>query len=277
MPSATALASDHASTIADQGFLVLRGLVDDVVVQPVRDALCARVDYVLEQLHADGLIPNTGRDLPFARRLAIAGRHANRFGRSWTEAMAVPAVYDLHRAPALQAVLRELMGPEIIGHRQFNIRPKLPGQETTTVPWHQYSAYYGPHTVDDTIFTVWTPLVEVDQANGCMQVVPGSHREGLRAHDAEKTEAAFLCLRGEPDPARVLTVPMAPGDVLIMHNLLWHRSLPNVTDGIRWSIDLRFYPPTTTHAKDLLGGFPEPWALNGSAATPVERWMSWYR
>jgi len=277
MPSAAAFLSHHANTIADQGFLVLRGLIDEASLQPVRDALDARVQVVLEDLHAEGRISDTRRDLPFARRLAIAGHHANRFGRSWTTAMAVPAVYNLHRAPAVQAVLEELLGAEVMGHRQFNIRPKLPGQETTTVPWHQDSAYYGPHTVDDTIFTVWAPLVEVDQANGCMQVVPGSHRGGLRAHDTEQTEAAFLCLRGEPDPATVLTVPMVPGDVLIMHNLLWHRSLPNTTDGIRWSIDMRFYAPTTPHAKDLLAGFPEPWATNGSSPTAVERWQSWYK
>lgn len=275
--SAPAMTTSLSETFADQGYLVLRGLLDERVLQPVRDALSKRVDEILTDMKSKGLIADTRPDLPFARRLVIAGRAINQYGRSWTETLAGPAVHALHAAPPLLATLRALIGPDINGHRQFNIRPKLPGQETTTVPWHQDSAYYGANTVDDTIITTWIPLVEVDAANGCMQVVPRSHREGFTEHDPEATEAAFLRLRGEPDPSRVLTVPMVPGDVLIMHNLLWHRSQPNVTDGIRWSIDLRFYPPTTPHAKDLLWDFPEPWVLAGPQPTPVERWMGWYR
>lgn len=277
MSSATALVADHATEFADQGFLVLRGLLDERVLQPVRDALGHHVDHVLDGLHRERLIADRAAGLPFARRLAAGGRHVNRYGRSWTGALAGPAVFALHQDPALLAALRGLLGPAVAGHRQFNIRPKLPGQDLTTVPWHQDSAYYGAATVADTIITVWAPLVAVDAGNGCMQVVPRSQREGLRAHDQEATEAAFLCLRGEPDPARVLTVPMGPGDVLLMHNLLWHRSLANASEGIRWSIDMRFYPPATANAELLRAGFPEPWMLCGAPATPVERWMSWYR
>ena len=272
----TAIATSHATDFTDQGFLLLRGLIDEQALQAVREALERQVDVVLNGLYKDGFISDRGLGLPFARRLAVAGREVNRYGRGWTETLAGPAVFALHHQPALLALLRELLGPVVAGHRQFNIRPKLPGQDLTTVPWHQDSGYYGPQTAVDTIPTVWVPLVAVDADNGCMQIVPRSHREGLRTHDTEATEAAFLRLRGEPDPARVLTVPMEPGDVLVMHNLLWHRSLANTSDGVRWSLDLRFYSPATANADLLRGSFPEPWMLCGAPATPVERWQSWY-
>ena len=70
---------------------------------------------------------------------------------------------------------------------------------------------------------------------------------------------------------------MEPGDVLIMHNLLWHRSLDNASDHVRWSIDLRYYPPTTPNAATLTGPFPRPWILCGGEPLTQEQWSSCYR
>jgi ectoine hydroxylase-related dioxygenase (phytanoyl-CoA dioxygenase family) len=264
------------ATFARDGYLVLRRCIEPQRIAAMRAALAAEVDTVLSELHAAGKLADTRPDLPFERRLAIAGEHAASYGRGWTQRMAVPATFELHRDPALLAALHQLLGPVVHGHKQFNVRPKLPGQDLTNVPWHQDTGYYGAQTARDLIMTAWVPLVEVDARNGCMQVMPGSHRLGAVPHVDAQDAGGFLRLDTTVDEAAAVTLAMSPGDVLLMHNLVFHRSTENRSDGIRWSIDLRFWRPDTPSASDLLWGFPRPWTLSGAAPVPLEEWLGWY-
>lgn len=274
MNTATLQQTNHQTRFAEDGYVVLRNLLPDSRLAPVRQAIDARVAAIRAELAAEGAC-TAGPAEPFARNLCFAGRHVLRYGRSWTEALAGQAVHDLHRAPELLDALEPLLGPAICGHRQFNLRPKLPGQGLTVVPWHQDTGYYGAHTAVDTIITVWMPLVAVDGDNGCMQVVPGSHRNGALNHRSGVGEGSFLEAPGSWDE-RAVTLAMQPGDALVMHNLLLHRSGDNRTDGIRWSIDCRFFAPDTPHAAQLQAGFPQPWMLRGAQPTPCATWAGWY-
>jgi hypothetical protein len=265
---------NHLTRFTEDGYAVLRGLLPVGRLEPLRAAIDTRVAAIRNELAAEGVCA-PGPTEPFARNLCFAGRHAVRYGRSWTEALAGQAVYDLHHAPELLAALEPLLGPAICGHRQYNLRPKLPGQDLTVVPWHQDTGYYGAHTAADTIITAWIPLVPVDAHNGCMQVVPGSHRHGAIAHRSGVGDGAFLEAAGSWDE-RAVTLAMVPGDVLLMHNLLLHRSGENHTDGIRWSIDCRFFAPDTPHAAELRAGFPQAWTVQGTAPTPCATWAGWY-
>ena len=272
----TALPAIDTAAFARDGYLVLRRQIQPARITAMQAALTAEVATILDGLKRDGLIGDTRPDLPWERRLAIAGEHAASYGRGWTERLAVPATFDLHHDPGLLAALHQLLGPVVNGHRQFNVRPKLPGQDLTTVPWHQDTGYYGAHTARDLIITAWVPLVPVDAGNGCMQVIPGSHRDGAVPHVDANDAGKFLRVDTRVDESRAVTLAMAPGDVLLMHNLVFHRSTDNRSDGIRWSIDLRFWRPDTPSADSLLGGFPAPWVISGAPTTPVETWKSWY-
>ncbi len=268
-------AKDLRTEFEREGYLVLRNLIPHHHLQGVRDAITRRVTTIRAELAAEGLVP-PGPLESFPRNLCFAGAHAHRYGRSWTDALATPEVYALHRSPALLQTVQTLLGPDIQGHRQFNLRPKLPGQGLTVVPWHQDTGYYGPHTAQDDIITVWMPLVPVDAMNGCMQVIPRSHLLGAIPHQTGVGEGDFLEAVGGWQQADIVTVPMMPGDALVMHNLVLHRSGENRTNGIRWSIDCRFFAPTTPHAEELNRGFPAPWMLTGDHPTPANTWTSWY-
>ena len=227
---------------SDAGYLLLRDVVSRAAIQQMRALYAHVAETFLEQLRAEGLITELHPDLPFERRFAVAaGKHAAKFGRGWRRAVAQRAVFDLHHDPALLDVVAELLGGDVIGHPIFNARPKLPGQQLTVVPWHQDSSYFGPASEQILILTCWIPLVPVDAKNGCLQVIPGSHRERLHPHLQEDREGQFLELPASVvDESRAVTVPMAPGDALLFTNLTIHRSLPSVADTIRWSIDIRF-------------------------------------
>ena len=48
---------------------------------------------------------------------------------------------------------------------------------------------------------------------------------------------------------------MRKGSVLLLHKLIPHRSTPNLTDGIRWSMDLRYQKTGTPTGRELYPHF----------------------
>lgn len=274
---APVLSPQQIAAFDRDGCLLLRRVIDPARLAALQAELEREVASILDRLVADGAIPTSGADLPFSRRLCLAGAHADRLGRSWTDRIVSPAVHAVQGDPGLLAAIGAVLPGTLCGHRQFNARPKLPGQELTVVPWHQDSGYYGRGTAGDRILTAWLPLVPVDAGNGCMEVALGSHRQGWVEHVPAEDAGGFLKAVADPDPATVATMAMQPGDALLMHNLVLHRSTPNRSEGIRWSIDLRYYAAETPGAADLRWGFPKPWVLDGPDAVPVETWMGWYR
>ena len=94
-----------------------------------------------------------------------------------------------------------------VGDIQFNgdfwVRPKLPNEKLTTLPWHQDSAYM-PHTENDTHLTVWLPLVDVKTENGALQFLPGSHKQVYRRITAFLTKRSLFRFFHLPHPIPTL-------------------------------------------------------------------------
>ena len=262
----------------NDGYLLLRAVIPKSAINGVRNSFSRVVDGIIHELKADGIIEDEGVELPFETRFAqIAGEHANRFGRSWRNQVATSEIFEIHHAPRLVDAIGQLTGTDVIGHPVFNARPKLPGQQLTVVPWHQDSGYFGTVSEESLIPTAWIPLVPVDETNGCLQVVAGSHRLGVVDHRTEEREGRFLEVLDElVDDSRIVTCPMVPGDALVFHNLTLHRSLPHTTNEIvRWAIDIRYLRdgdhPGTIYWKD-----PDfKWVIRSETqpVTPVTQWL----
>jgi ectoine hydroxylase-related dioxygenase (phytanoyl-CoA dioxygenase family) len=101
-------------------------------------------------------------------------------------------------------------------------------------PWHQDNFYF-PFEPRDPIAGVWLAITETTLDNGCLQVLPGSHREPVHAHvpDARpQTNPAYFEIV-DHDMSHAVDVPMDPGDLLVFDSHLMHRSTDNVSDGVR--------------------------------------------
>ncbi len=274
----TPLSPEQMHQWENDGYLLLKGVIPASAINGVRDSFAHVVDGIIHELKKDGIIEDEGMELPFETRFAqVAGEHANRFGRSWRDQVATSEVFDIHHAPRLVDAIGQLTGTDVIGHPVFNARPKLPGQQLTVVPWHQDSGYFGTVSEDSLIPTAWIPLVPVDETNGCLQVVAGSHRLGVIDHRTEEREGRFLEVLDElVDDSCIFTCPMEIGDALVFHNLTLHRSLPHTTSEIvRWAIDIRYLRdgdhPGTIYWKD-----PDfKWVIRSETqpVTPVEQWL----
>lgn len=108
--------------------------------------------------------------------------------------------------------------------------------DRTTLPHQDY--YYTRGS--PSLWTVWLPLGDCPAALGGLAVVPGSHTDGLRAHDGGDGEAKHILL-GADTPW--VGDDFRAGDALLFNALTVHGARPNVTErSIRISADFRFRP-----------------------------------
>ena len=96
--------------------------------------------------------------------------------------------------------------------------------------FHQDAAYYPIHPMDHV--TVWVALDGATTENGCMQVVPGAHTDGMLEHEAEAYDTDITVAERDYDESDTEALPMDPGDALFQHCLLPHYTAPNESD--RW-------------------------------------------
>ena len=81
-----------------------------------------------------------------------------------------------------------------------------------------------------TCVAAWMALDHVDVANGCLEVVPGSHRWPILCTEKADTTVSFTDVTVPlPSTGSAVPVEMEPGDVLFFHGALVHGSNPNVT------------------------------------------------
>jgi phytanoyl-CoA hydroxylase len=92
---------------------------------------------------------------------------------------------------------------------------------------------------------VWMPLVDIDVALGALEVVPGSHKDGLI--DSQLIDGYGKLAQEKFDNYKFVPVEVEKGDALFFSSFLVHQSGNNVTESIRWSCHFRFnnmYEPT---------------------------------
>ena len=102
-----------------------------------------------------------------------------------------------------------------------------PAHRGTLLPWHQDR---WTHLDRDPQITLWTALDPATIPNGCVQVIVGSHRFGLLN---PSHPSGFLTEEQAEDYApddKVIYLELEPGEVVLLHNWLLHRSDTNTTD-----------------------------------------------
>jgi len=105
-----------------------------------------------------------------------------------------------------------------------------PARKGTVLPWHQDAGDSFGLDRDPTV-TVWTALDPATIANGCVKVVPGSHRRGLLSEvgfTITPEQEAEIC-----SPDKVEYLELEAGEAVLLHNWLLHSSDVNHTDTSR--------------------------------------------
>lgn len=123
-------------------------------------------------------------------------------------------------------------GEENLAAREEDLTARI---KENVAPWHQDAQVHLEDADPVFILTVWLPLCDTDEENGCLQIIPRAHH-----HRTVYWSEGFGIEDGGLPEGEVLSLPMKKGDVLLMHKLIPHRSIPNRSESIRWSLDLRY-------------------------------------
>lgn len=265
----------------EQGFLV----VDDVLdperdLDPVVDEYTTLLDNLITRWYAEGKLPSDYRGLPFAERLLelLKAGYSGTLGlhqhidislpqskvQADTPIHVGPAVFELMRSPRLLDTIESLIGSEIYSNPVQHIRLKLPERDlpadrpndsmAITTPWHQDQGVLMPEADGTEVITVWLPVTDATIEKGCLAVVPGSHREGLATHCPGGPGGLRIpaqLMRGDD----AVPAPVKRGGVLIMHRQMMHCALPNRSNDLRWSYDLRYHPIGQPTGRPAFPGF----------------------
>ena len=248
---ATVIDQAQVEAYRNDGYLLLPRMFTEADLEPVRAAIEDEVDQLADRLFREGKVSSRFADQPFARRLVLLCESATMPVRIWelrTRAAATRELFEFVRHPGLLELMTALLGPEVAWTGSFAVRTKLPESETTSAPWHQDTQYYGNPTQHLHVISVWIPLMDVDERNGCLHLLPGSQRWGLLggARDSGRIVRMFEDVEQRGTPT---VLPMQRGDVLAFSNLTCHASTLNTTDEMRWSVDLRYVVPEAATAR----------------------------
>jgi ectoine hydroxylase-related dioxygenase (phytanoyl-CoA dioxygenase family) len=240
----------------DQGYLLLRQVLEPTDLDPVIDEYTAYIDQRAQELYAAGKIAQRYADASFEQRLALICRENNEiYSELDIMQRRGPASFAFLRHPKLLDIVECLVGSEITCSPIQHIRPKLPsgltprGSDPHVVHWHQDAGVTWAEADPVFIVTVWLPLVAATPENGCLRLMPGVHKQGLLRHRTKPGLGTAIAPEVLPQQKQI-TLPMQPGDLLLMHKHTPHCSTRNNTDGVRWSMDIRYQPtgtPTGRH------------------------------
>lgn len=165
--------------------------------------------------------------VPQPYRLSNMGREGTVLWQIVNIWQASAAFAALLRKPRLHAVLAAATGERSLRlwHDQVQYKPAGNGGINW---WHQDAPYWPPLTPADGLHTAWIALDDVEEDNGCMSMVPGSHRwgdaittlEALTDYDQLPTHHAGHAVARQRCPVRA-------GHVHLHHALTWHGSHAN--------------------------------------------------
>lgn len=157
-------------------------------------------------------------------------------------------IYDkVLRSERMQGYFKALLGANVV-LQTSKLNTKAPGGGAA-VEWHQDWAFY-PHTNDD-MLAFGLMLEDVDQANGPLMVIPGSHKGPLLSHHNNGVFAGAV----DPDDPdfhfdRAVTLTGKAGSMTVHHARTLHGSAPNKSDRARLIL---FFEACAADAWPLLG------------------------
>jgi phytanoyl-CoA hydroxylase len=218
------------------GFLVVPGLVSQTEVTPwverLSDLVEGRIEPAEGMLVMKDIMAVKGAVSPGSRMEAIAKIQDYEQDPVFDSYTTLPGILDcVERIVGLDVLTIHTM--------LINKPPNVDGRH----PLHQDLLYF-PFRPADRIVASWTALERVTRENGCLVVVPGSHRGELLEHaspDWKWVNAGYFGVKDVGDAvAGRVHLEMEPGDTVFFHPILLHGSGRNRTQGFRRAISAHY-------------------------------------
>ena len=155
--------------------------------------------------------------------------------------------------PRFLDVVEQFLGPNIVLFGSTIIAK--PGGDGKPVAWHQDTPYWPLQPMR--AITLWLAVDDSTVENGCMRVIPGSHRRGHIAHEHVDRRTYVLSLgvrEGEIDEAAAVALQLRAGECSLHDPGILHGSKPNTSPKRRCGYVLHY-----TAAEATLDRSRAPW------------------
>jgi hypothetical protein len=143
--------------------------------------------------------------------------------------------HALKHHPVLIDLLERMLGGPILPHPRVLMRNIFPARDEFTTKAHQDF----PNVQGSTeVYTAWMPLIDCPMDVGPLQVAVGSHTNGV--YDFGIAGGAGGIEIKDPLDGTWASSPFALGDVLLFHSMVVHKGVPNHSNKLRMSMDVRY-------------------------------------
>ena len=226
------LGEDEIAHYRSQGWVIPRFRLAEAQVDGLRAAL-------------DTLL----RDNPEVRPEKLVSAHIE--GDNGEGVRGSARFLELARDPQIVELVSGVIGDDVVlwGCHVF-CKPAGVGYET---PWHQDGHYWPIRPLANC--TVWVALEESSVENGCLRVIPRSHR-ARTLHEHLHEDRADLTLNqrmaaGSFDVADAVDLELQPGQMSLHDVYMIHGAAANTSPRRRTGVALRYMPATSVFERDL--------------------------
>lgn len=212
------------------------GYLGDLTIHEGEDVERVRAEF-------DALESHEGKD---HCQIGLQGRHIDqRF------------IWELATNERILDCIQALMGDDILV-LSTHFFCKYPHTDDKFVAWHQDITYWGlepPYAL-----TAWYAVDDSDVENGCMRVIPGTHRSGIMEHGTAARPGNLLSINQSidaVDDAAAVDLVLRAGQISIHHGHAIHGSNPNRSGRRRCGLTIRYCPPNVRPVRE--NSLRTPW------------------
>jgi non-heme Fe2+,alpha-ketoglutarate-dependent halogenase len=164
-------------------------------------------------------------------------------------------MFELCTHPAIVDRLPGILGPNILVWRS-TLFQKEPGDPV--IAWHQGLNFPGhesrPSLVPAENVTAWIAIDDATSENSCVQLIPGSHKEGWQdykpAPEGEQVFSTNMKMDYPTETATVVDIECRAGEFFLFDEMLIHGSCANLSDQRRMGVAVRYSTPAVKIYKE---------------------------
>jgi ectoine hydroxylase-related dioxygenase (phytanoyl-CoA dioxygenase family) len=244
------LNASERQTYDDLGFVV----VPDVMPADELERIDREIDRLLGQLAAErrargealGGASHPGEDTGSVGQLGLRSPVCRQFAED----------------PRVLSLIEDIVQP---GIGIFSVK-MIAKQPFSDMPchWHQDDAYFLKSSGSNTRMSVWVPLQDAHERNGCLYVVPESHKWGLQGHHKKDYGQCRIALNEAENQEildkKAVAVPVSAGSAVLFSALTWHGSKGNQTETVRRAF-ITTYQEATVPRGNALAAHDDQWMI----------------
>ncbi|KAG5267643.1 hypothetical protein AALO_G00224010 [Alosa alosa] len=230
------LSPEQRVAYEEDGFILIKNLVSEEDIDQFRaefERICKR------EVKVPGLV--VMRDVAISKSEFMPDQKAVSKLQDFQED---PELFRYCALPQILKYVQCFTGPNVMAmHTMLINKPPDAGKKTSRHPMHQ-DLHYFPFRPADRIVCAWTAMERVTRQNGCLVVLPGTHKGTLQEHDYPEWEGGvnkmYHGVRNYDSNHPRVHLEMEKGDTVFFHPLLIHGSGMNQTQGFRKAISCHY-------------------------------------